>query len=392
MSQSRFHTLTESAAELLAVARRETGITIDDSEMEERLQHALHALNSEAQLHAKGVIGMRGFLLRILRNRLRWKRDLHNHPEISEQSIVRPLIMASGPRSGSTKLHKMLTAGDDFITLPCWMGMCPSLRSGHRGEDPTPRIREADAFARWFDAGAPKAKMIHHLNTLDVEEENLIFEHHFQGQYMAAFVNVPSYVMWYVATFSYESEMRFLKQWLQYLQWQFHDGDARPWILKNPTYVGYEPDILKVFPDAILLTTHRDPVPVVSSGCSLTYEFQKAYSDADNRLPTGPAIIAGVGDMWGRHVAARRAHPHMNILDIGYPDTTNNAEQVIERIYAHYGMPLRDRARRAMLAWERDNRQHKLGAHKYSLADHGITADMIRDAFKDYIAAYGYLH
>jgi hypothetical protein len=388
MTQPTSCRIPESAPQLLAAARRETGIDIDDGEMEERLDHALRALNTQAQLSAEGALGMRGWLMRILRNRLRWKRDLRNHPEIHEQQIVRPLIMACGPRSGSTKMHKMLAAGADFKVMYCWQGMCPALRTGNRIEDPTPRMREADAFVRWFDSRAPKAKLIHHLDTLEIEEENLIFEHHFQGQYMAPFVNVPDYVMWYMAKYNFEYELHFLKQWLQYLQWQFHDGDSRPWLIKNPTYVGYEPDIMKVFPDATLVTTHRDPVKVVSSGCSLTFEFQKAYSDADFRASTGPAMIAGIAATWARHVAGRKAHPAISILDIGYPDTTRNAEQMVERIYAHYGLPLSNRARTAMRAWEQENTQHKQGAHQHSLEGYGITEQMIRGAFRDYIAEF----
>jgi Sulfotransferase family len=389
MTQPTSSRIPESAAQLLAAARGETGIDIDDSEMQERLDHALQALNTQAQLSAEGALGMRGWVMRILRNRLRFKRDLANHPEILQQQIVRPLIMACGPRSGSTKMHKMLAAGGDFKVMYCWQGMCPALRTGNRIEDPTPRMREADAFARWFDSRAPKAKLIHHLDTLEIEEENLIFEHHFQGQYMAPFVNVPDYVTWYMATYDFEYEMRFLKPWLQYLQWQFHDNDPRPWLIKNPSYVGNEPDILKVFPDATLITTHRDPVKVVSSGNSLTTEFQKAYSDADFRLPTGPAMIAGIAATWARHVANRKAHPGMRILDIGYPDTTKHAEKVVERIYAHYGKPLSDRACNAMHVWEHENTQHKHGAHQHSLEGYGINEEMIRHAFRDYIAEFG---
>ena len=217
----------------------------------------------------------------------------------------------------------------------------------------------------------------------------MLFEHHFQGQYMAPFVNVPSYVSWYMAKYDFVHELRFLKQWLQYLQWQFHDGDQRPWLIKNPTYVGYEPDIMKVYPDATLVTTHRDPVQVVSSGNSLTTEFQKAYSDADFRMQTGPAMIAGVAGTWSRHMAARREYPEIKRLDIGYSDTTKRAEVMVEKIYSHYGMPLSDRARQAMSTWEMENRQHKHGAHRHSLEGYGITEEMIRLAFGDYIEQFG---
>ena len=221
--------------------------------------------HSAAQLNDVGAQAMERHLLLVLCNRLRMLRDFRAHPEINDQQIVRPLIISGGARTGSTKLQKMLVASGDFHWLPCWQGASLSLYTGDRGEDPAPRIREAEEHIRWFNEHAPNAKLIHEFSTFEPEEENLILALRLFGPYMQAFVCVPNFIQWYVMQHDLRDDFKFLKQGLQYLQWQFHDGKPRPWVLKNPLYPGLEPLLAEVFADASFVNTHREPVGMLSS-------------------------------------------------------------------------------------------------------------------------------
>jgi Sulfotransferase family len=383
-----YHTIKESADRLLARARRETGIDIIDSEIHETLTRLLHSLNTEAKLNAKALTGFELWAPRILRNRLRILRDFRDHPEILEQKITRPLILTGGPRSGSTKLHKMLGAGDDFKVLYCWQGMCPALHSGRRIEDPTPRVREADAWVRWFDTSSPNAKLTHQLSTLEIEEENLIFEHMFFAPYIYPWFNAPSYLEWSMSNFDIRRELRYMKSVLQYLQWQFHDGDPRPWMMKSPVYPGYESELKDVFPDAVFASTFREPCSVLSSCLGLMTNYHLAYSDEDFTDILASSMVEGLAANWDKYMNLRDTRPDIKVLKIGYPDTTQKAEQVMERIYAHYGVALSDRSRQAMRVWEAENQQYKLGVHAHSLAGFGMSADEVRERFKIYLTRY----
>jgi len=380
------HTITMSAQEFMAEAGRRTGITaLKDADIEESLTRLLVSLNTEAQLSEAGAFGIQRLILRVLGNRLRMLRDLRRYPEIHDQQIVRPLIVAPGPRSGSTKLHKLLAAGGDFLYLTCWQGLNPALFTGDPAEDPAPRISDADGYARWFSEHSPRSKLIHEYSTLEPEEENLILEHRLNGVFMMPFLFVPGYMTWYTATFDFTEDLKYVKQVIQYLQWQFHRGDTRPWLLKNPMYIGREDKILEVFPDASIVTMHRDPVSVVSSGNSLQTYFRQAYSDADYRAGMGLELTEGIGGAWATHMAVRDRHPEIRYHDIGYTELTQHIEVVIRRLYAHIGLPLKERSLAAMLRWERDNRIHKHGAHTHGLEGHGASAEFIREKFKPYI-------
>jgi hypothetical protein len=130
--------LALSAEQMLAAARKTTGIDIVDSAALPRLKVLLDSLNTESKLHAAGAQGMQSKLLRILCNRLRMQRDFAQHPEIAQQKVTRPIFVLGMGRTGSTKTQKLLAASGDFNWLTYWRALNPSLRTGSRSESPQP--------------------------------------------------------------------------------------------------------------------------------------------------------------------------------------------------------------------------------------------------------------
>jgi Sulfotransferase family len=378
-----------SATQLMSRAQEMTGLTdIIDTDIEETLEKFLHSLNTEADLHAAGAAAMQRHLQLVLCNRLRMLRDFRAHPEISEQHILPPLIINGGGRTGSTKLHKMLAVSGDFNWIPCWQGASLSLQTGDRNEDPALRIREADEHIRWFNDHAPNARAIHEFSTFEPEEENLLLAQRLFAPYMIAFVFVPTFIQWYVTQRDLHDDFKFLRQTLQYLQWQFHDGKPRPWILKNPLYPGMEPLLAEVFPDAPFVCTHREPVSVMSSSLSLITNYHIAYSDVDHMPMIAPMMLEGQAAAREQQITVRDNHPELRWLDISYADITQHAETAVERVYAHAGMSCSDDAKQMMRTWESENSQHKLGAHKHRLQEFGLSPETVKRRFGSYIARH----
>jgi LPS sulfotransferase NodH len=380
--------LALSAPQLMAKSRALSGTDIIDSSIEEALTRLIQSLNIEAQLHEKGAIAWEKRLLRLLCNRLRMQRDFAAHPEINDQKIIGPLWLTGGPRTGSTKLHKMLAASGDFLYLKFWQGHELALRSGDRNEDPAPRINDADDYVRWIAENAPQGQLNHGYGTFEPEEESLILEHFICSTFPSVFAFIPSYLQWW-GTQDFRKQVEFLKQGLQYLQWQFHDGDPRPWLLKCPIYHGLESVMAEVFPDVVFVTTNRHPTSSVASTANLVQGCQQACSDADQSRVLGPAYLEGLATTMQQHFAVRDNHPDMKFLDIGYTELTQNAEQVVEKIYAHAGLPLSAKARHTMLDWEKESNRQKPGAPKYSSEDYALTNQMISDRFDFYIERFG---
>ena len=57
---------------------------------------------------------------------------------------------------------------------------------------------------------------------------------------------------------------------------------------------------------------------------------------------------------------------------------------VVERIYAHFGLPLAASARNAMQAHVEANPKGRHGAHEYKLEDWGLTPEHVRERFAPY--------
>ena len=101
-------------AGLLAEAHATAGLEdFGDEGFLEPLERLVAAVDRDAGLSANGVIGARMGLVRCLVNRLRMQADLTAHPEILDEPILRPLVIVGLPRTGTSKLQRMICADDD---------------------------------------------------------------------------------------------------------------------------------------------------------------------------------------------------------------------------------------------------------------------------------------
>jgi hypothetical protein len=382
--KDKIHTIKSTASELLARAGHQTGIDIIDSEIKVGLTILLDSLNTEANLSEAGAIAMEQRLLRILCNRLRMQRDFQNHPEIEEQVIKQPIFLTGGPRTGSTKLQKLLAASGDFKYLPFWQVHTLATVTGDRKEDPAPRIQESKEYIDWLNEAAPKVQHIHGYGVHEPEEETLLYEHGLFGFFIVCVAFVPTFAQWYMAQ-SEEKLMGFFHQTLKYIQWQFHDGDDRPWLLKSPAHQGQEALLAKVFGDVRIITTNRDPMLTMPSAVSLVCAYHEAYTDENRREILGPMIMGGQAQRMLEFIRQQEQGPAPEVLEISYPDLTQNVDKMIDDIYDHIGMTLKSESQAAMLTWNKDNQPPEKRAHKPNLREFGLTEDMIKETYSPYI-------
>ena len=160
---------------------------------------------------------------------------------------------------------------------------------------------------------------------------------------------------------------------LKLISWYRDDPQDRPWVLKTPQHMQDLDALLKVFPNAKLICSHRDPVKAVGSACSMAWNA--IVRDSDTVTPQW------VGQEW-LHKTERMLHktlrvreelaPDQNQYDIQYADINVDWEQAMRGVYDFLALPFTDRTRSAMQAWIDGNQQHKHGAHQYTLADFGL--------------------
>ena len=378
---SKGFTLSLSAEQLMAKAREVTDIAIIDTDVVEPLTAMVKSLNEESNLHEKGAVAMEARVLRLLCNRLRMQRDFAAHPEIAEQPFTAPIVICGMSRTGSTKMQKLLASSGDFNWLPYWQSHNPSLISGNRGESPQWRIDDADTWCKWFDEVSPETKYGHSQETFEPEEESYMLEQSLRSACFIGWSEIPGYLQW---LFSHDisAQFRYLKQLLQYLQWQGLQSPDKRWVLKCPLYFGMEPLLRAVFPDVSFVMTHRHPKETMPSSVRLLECFHMPFTE-----PTvnAQALIGGLATQIGRHLQVRATCPEIRFLDVPFRQIIDDVPGVMRKVYDYCGIELRDDSLQRIVDWNNANPMNKQGVHKYSLADYGFTEDMIKESFADYI-------
>ena len=377
-----------SAAELLATARRRTGLYEGiDVPFREALHQLVISINSEATLTAEGAPAAVERLLRVIVNRLRFAADLQRAPEILQERLRPPLIISGLPRVGSTKLHRQLAESGDFQSLLFWQGFNPAPMPGEFAGDA--RIAEAVKFLAWRSRLSPATDAAHHMGALEPEEDTYLLEYTLHTYWPTTYYNVPSFLRW-LREQGRDAAFGYVRELLQYLQWQFHRGGGRPWLLKSPPNFGFEREQATQLPGARFVVLHRDPVDVLPSTVGIVREVRRLYCGAPGDLKiVGDWAVEEYASAAARHMQWREGAAPGSVIDVAYRDVVANEQGVIEQVYEHCGLELSTTARERMQRWSADNTQHQHGQHAYSLEESGLTRERLDRAFAAYLSRFG---
>jgi len=130
---------------IIADARAETGLDdFGDNSFMEGLIVYLDSLERDAQLSPIGRAGKRLRLVEILCNRLRARKMFQEHPEILEQEIKDPVFIIGLPRTGTTKLQRMIAADPNVAFLRYYQSFNPVPWEGTKVQNPDPRQLKSD--------------------------------------------------------------------------------------------------------------------------------------------------------------------------------------------------------------------------------------------------------
>jgi hypothetical protein len=371
---------------LLAEAERATGLAdFGDPAFREPLRVLLGSLRDEAPLNATGIAMLRGRVLESLMTRLRTEDWIRRHPEIEREEIRAPIVVVGQTRTGTTMLHRLL-ASDPRHHGPLWWEVrFPAPLPGTRWDAPDPRIPIAEAEVAGILAADPEQASIHPWDAQAPDEEIMLLEHAFLSHVPESFTNLPSYRTW-IDGQDWTPAYAYLRRFLQFLQWQKRQRGAlrERWVLKTPGHLGYLDTLLRVFPGALIVQTHRDPVQTIPSAASLNRSLWRLSSDdVDERL-AGRQWQQRMAWAVARSLASRERIPPQQLADVWFADALSDPLGVVEKIYAQFGIAFTAEAREALAQWLRDNRRDKRPPHEYTLAEFGMTEAQIRSDFAEY--------
>ncbi len=346
------------------------------------------SLDEEANLSAIGRYGQFTRIVDLLVNRLRIEDWLQRYPEILDERIAPPVVIAGLMRTGTTMLHRLMACDRRFYAPLWYEARYPAPLPGYDFEGEDTRIPVAKEEVRQMIEASPDLAAIHPLEACAADEDIMLLEHSFYSTVPESFAHLPGYARWLEAHDNTPG-YRYLHRLLQFLQWQKkrkgHSADR--WLLKTPHHLHHLDILLEVFPGATVIQTHRDPLQTIPSLCSMNYALAGMGSDAVMRGRwdvTGATSLRAVSSARSRCVRSTRTSSLMCCMRI--PRATRCG--TVERIYGRLGIALDEHTRAAMAQWLQDNRREDRDPHLYTLEQFGFTRQGLERDFADYRSTF----
>jgi hypothetical protein len=288
------------------------------------------------------------------------------------------------PRTGTTHLHGMISQDPANRAPFTWEVMYPAAAVSTQREIDRARAM-TDARLSWANRLAPEFMRIHPI-AADLPQECIaITAQVFMSIQFHTTHNVSSYQDWFENA-AQDLAFDFHRRLLQHLQAK---RPGNRWVLKAPGHLFALEGLLKRYPDAKIVHTHRDPLRVMASMASHATVLRRAFSDrADPRQ-----IAADWADRWARaldrFLMVRDRAPAEHFLDVDFDAIEQDPLGTIERVYDFLGWRLTTETRTAIAAFLAANPKNKHGVHRYTLEQFGLSPAGETARFRGYCERFG---
>ncbi|MGY2876674.1 hypothetical protein ACVW00_003864 [Marmoricola sp. URHA0025 HA25] len=372
--------------DIVAAAERTTGLhdfgwtDLGGAAHERGLRTLVEDLNSpEAGLTGKGNYFQRSEVKSALVGRLLTQAQFNQRPEHADVVIERPIFVTGLPRTGTTALHRLLHADPMAQGLEMWITQYPQPRPPRETWESDPIFTAMQQAFQAHHVAQPEYLGIHYMDATSVEECWRLLRQTGKSNSYESLANVPRYTEW-LAKQDWTDAYARHKQNLQLIG--LNDQDKR-WVLKNPSHLSALDALMTVYPDALIVYTHRDPVTCIASSCSLSAETTAGHSTTF----VGETIGRTQLDLWSRaYHAFHEARPKYDqdqFVDVAFSDLVKDPLGVTRGIYERFGLDWSPEVHAAIEEIDRESRQGAARpSHTYRLEDYGLTEDEVRARFR----------
>ncbi len=361
--------------DLLATAVAQTGLEdFGDDSFREGLEILVRSLHEEARLNSVGEALIYPRLVEHLVNRLQIEEWYRRHPETEDVPIVTPLIGLSLPRTGSTVLSFLLAQDPNIRYLRQWESSqpCPPPSTV---EGPDPRIPHAAGEIEQIgtkdhvptDVNGP-------MECLDLMALD------FKTQMYHAFARIPTYAEWVIEadlTSTYLYERRVLKL-LQFGQ------PPKPWRLKTPAHMVWIEYLVRAFPDARFVMTHRDPTDVMLSVADVYADIGGTFTDDLDRRYIGRLNVEQWSTGINRVMQFRDGGGDDRFYDIDFLAMREDPIGEVRGLYEWLGEPVTPEFESGMRRWW-ETAKREPSTHS-DPATYGLDLEQVRPLFAEYVS------
>lgn len=369
---------------ILAAARRRTGLTDwGDDGFRVPMSRLLEEADA-AEITALARIMLRQGAITAVANRLRLHAFVARNPEVLSIPIEKPLFILGFPRTGTTLLQNLLTLDEGERALQFWELIAPVPTHEDLERSRRRRMGSARAILAMAYFVAPEQRVIHEIRADSPEECWPLFQNRFSALNNDLATGFTGFGDWLLA----QDMVPAYRDYRLHLQVLAHQQRTHRFVLKCPEHLWFLDALLRVFPDAGIVWTHRDPVDSVASYCSLvSLQMRNFYGKVD-RERLGAHVARRFQQGVERAMAARARHPEARVYDVDFHTLVADPPETVRRIKEWHGME-HDAASDARVgAWVGEEREDGKGSHVYGTARYGLDADDLRRRFAPYIERF----
>ncbi len=378
------------AEEMAAKALRKSGRQDFDSPgFMDRLKCLVDSINQESRMNALGIRSAgKEMPADMVRGSAELARMKETHPHIFRRKIVRPVFIIGGSRTGTTLLQRLLAADPANRSPLLWeMSAATIIGKGSKPEIDA-AMRKAEMGQQLFRFINPTMQSVHFSDAHEPEECVMLMGTDLRNWALQSCMNVPAYCKALSKEDFTESYVRHREM----LQMITDESDPRQWVLKAPYHLPEIESLIRAYPDALIINTHRDPVDTVTSTSSLYAVFRSTFSDDVNPAEVGAQQVEILSDWFRRVIDARsrlRANSQAKFFDVRYSELVADPLGMVRRIYEAFGLDFSDRSRAAMQAHLDANKRGKHGSHRYTPEQFGLKEGELRERFAFYSSHFG---
>jgi hypothetical protein len=351
----------------------------DDDDYREALGVLLDSYQRDADLTELGSKMQRFFVRNALVARLVSEAAFKQYPEHVDVPIERPIFVTGLPRTGTTAIHRLLTADPRHQGLELWLAEFPQPRPPRETWSQNPVFQQLDAQFSKAHAENPDYTGLHYMTADEVEECWQLLRQSLHSVSYETLAHIPTYAQWLAGRDWTKPYARHRKN----LQLIGSNDPEKRWVLKNPSHLFALDALFATYPDALVVQCHRPAETIMASMCSLAQHTTEGWSNSF----TGDVIGRDAMETWSRGLrlfdAERAKHDPAQFYDLDYFEFVKDPIAAVEGVYRQFGIDFTDDARAAM---EHSHAESKKGPrapkHTYSLADYGLTAEEVKERFQ----------
>ena len=393
----------------------------EDEEWHESFHRLTNALQHEANLTMLGRVVAQGQIMGILETRGRLLEEFaKEEEEISNESLstpdfVDPIFIVGLPRTGTTLLSRLLALDPANRAPMLWEYMSPvpkppcppplnasasDLAAYH--QETKVRVAEEQWKLDQYKSLAPGLDAMHPLQATTPEECIIIMNYVMDSEQVAVTYPIHEYMQWLLKLDSHVKALKWNRRVLGHLQRDDPHG-PRQWVVKTPYYLAMMDDIRKVYPNAKIIHTHRDPAQSILSVSSVVAKLHGIVTnDIDlNRIGSRQAEIheamvekaLKVRKRWTEEAEQDgevESNGGFRVVDMHLEDLQKDPIGTVNSIYKElFGAELSPEAAGLMKNWLKENPRTKHGTHRPTMQEFGLEGRMNSNIYEAYRRAFG---